>query len=225
MLLLQPLKALLDDVCGHASHSKSSLMIDGAIFCRRNRKWLSKKALRMKYQQQQQQQQHLSHHLKYLAWTAANYLSHYRNLMSCYWGENFCNFNASEVEILLEARQPPDMRETVRLAFDSVARYDHDFDQDQHHNPPQNHGPGRPANPKPPPPPPPQLPPPPPSPSSAEEAAVNATKHRSGERNGRSKKKSPPPLPPSLRPASSPGKRKGRAKRKPEPSSPPPPLK
>ena len=222
MLLLQPLKALLDDVCGHESQSKSSLMIDGAIFCRRNRKWLSKKALRMKYQQQ-----HLSHHLKYLAWTAANYLSHYRNLMSCYWGENFCNFNASEVEILLEARQPPDMRETVRLAFDSVARYDHDFDQDQHHNPPQNHGPGRPANPKPPPPPPPQLPPPPPSPSSAEEAAVNATKHRlqSGERNGRSKKKSPPPLPPSLRPASSPGKRKGRAKRKPEPSSPPPPLK
>ena len=80
MLLLQPLKALLDDVCGHASQSKSSLMIDGAIYCRRIRKWLSKTALRMKYQQQQQQQQHL----KYLAQTAANYLSHYRALMSCY---------------------------------------------------------------------------------------------------------------------------------------------
>ena len=66
------------------------------------------------------------------------------------WGENFCNFNASAVEILLEARQPPDMRENVRLAFDSVARYDHDSDQDQHHNPPQNHGPGRPKQPKPP---------------------------------------------------------------------------
>jgi Ulp1 family protease len=40
------------------------------------------------------------------------------------WGENFCNFNASEVEILLKERQPRDMRESVRLAFNSVTRYD-----------------------------------------------------------------------------------------------------
>ena len=66
------------------------------------------------------------------------------------WGENFCNFNAREVEILLEAKQPPDMRENVRIAFNSVTRYDQNSGQELHLNPPQNHGPGRPKQPKPP---------------------------------------------------------------------------
>ena len=75
MLLLQPLKALLDDVCW----PKSSLMIGGAIFCRRIRKWLSQKTL-MKYQQRQ-----LNQLLKYLAQTATNSLSHYRASKSAIW--------------------------------------------------------------------------------------------------------------------------------------------
>ena len=75
MLLLQPLKALLDDVCW----PKSSLKIDGAIFCRRIRKWLSKKTL-MKYQQWQ-----LNQLLKCLAQTAANSLSHERASKSDIW--------------------------------------------------------------------------------------------------------------------------------------------
>ena len=141
------------------------------------------------------------------------------------WGENFCNFNASAVQILLSAMEPPDMRANVRRAFDSVARYDQ-VDQGQHQHPPQ-HQVDRPAIPP--------LPPPPlPSPSPAEEAAANSTKHRlkSNERKGRSKKpsprpaaappepSSPPPPPQSPRPAAAPGKLKRRAKRKPETSPP-----
>lgn len=84
------------------------------------------------------------------------------------WGENCCNFNASELKTLLSASEPPDMRENLHRAFDSIARYD----QDQHQNLSQNHGPGRPENPKPPPPP----------PSPAQEAATKLRLH-SGERN------------------------------------------
>ena len=84
------------------------------------------------------------------------------------WGENWCNFNASELKTLLSASEPPDMRENLHRAFDSIARYD----QDQHQNLSQNHGPGRPENPKPPPPP----------PSPAQEAATKLRLH-SGERN------------------------------------------